>query len=43
MNNINNLQQITVVYNVTVTDIKDGQALDTLIVDLYIGVSPNSL
>lgn len=41
--NKNNLQPITAGYNVTISDIREGQALDDFIIDVYLGVSPNKL
>ena len=39
----NNLQQITDGYNVQVNDLLPGMTPDDMIVDVYIGVSPNTL
>lgn len=39
----NNLQQITAGYNVQVNDLLPGMTPDDMIVDVYIGVSPNTL
>ena len=39
----NNLQQITAGYNVQVNDLLPGMTPDDMIVDVYIGVSPNIL
>lgn len=41
--NKNNLQPITAAYNATVSEIREGQALDDFIVDVYVGVNPNRL
>jgi len=38
-----NLQQITSGYNVTIRDIVPGMSVDDVIIDVYIGVSPNIL
>ena len=39
----NNLQQITAGYNVSIVDLKPGESLDKMIMDVYIGVNPSIL
>jgi effector-binding domain-containing protein len=39
----NNLQQITPAYNVQVNELSNGQGIEQLIIDIYIGINPNIL
>ncbi len=39
----NGLQQITGGYNVNVKDLKPGDSIEDMVMDVYIGVSPNKL
>ncbi len=41
--NQNNLQQITAGYNVNVVDLKPGDSIENMIIDVYIGVNPSIL
>jgi effector-binding domain-containing protein len=45
MNHIkeNNKQQITTGYNVNIKEIKPGESMDEMIMDVYIGINPNKL
>lgn len=39
----NNLQQITPAYNVNVKELAPGESADEMVIDVYIGISPNIL
>jgi hypothetical protein len=38
-----NLQQITSAYSVNVKELKQGETIDDMVTDLYIGVNPSAL
>ena len=37
----NELQQITAAYNVNMVDLQQGQSMDEMIIDVYIGINPS--
>ena len=41
--NDNNLQQITVPYNVNIVDMQNTKSIDNIIIDIYIGINPSVL